>query len=79
MNSATGVGCRGILATDRSLARFLGVVAFPVRLTAHLTFDVRGGPLAGRPLDGAVRRTRLSKEMTGTRRRDRRERPAWPP
>jgi hypothetical protein len=33
----------------------------------RLTFDVRGGPLAGRPLDGGVRRTGLSKEMTGTR------------
>jgi hypothetical protein len=32
-----------------------------------LTFDVRGGPPAGRPLDGVVRRTRLSKGMTGTR------------
>jgi len=32
-----------------------------------LTFDVRGGPPAGRPLDGVVRRATLSKEMTGTR------------
>ena len=35
------------------------------------TFDVRGGPLAGRPLDGVVRRATLSKEMTGTRGRRR--------
>jgi hypothetical protein len=34
-----------------------------------LTFDVRGGPLAGRPLDGGVRRSRVSKEMPGTSKR----------
>ena len=55
MDSATREGRRGILATDRSLVRFLGAVALTARLTAHLTFDVRGGPLAGRPLDGGVR------------------------
>ena len=37
-----------------------------------LTFDVRGGPLAGRPLDGGVRRIRPNSEMTGTRERNRR-------
>jgi hypothetical protein len=46
-----------------------------------LTSDVRGGLrlAARRPLDGDVRRTRLSKGMTGTRYRYRRERLAfWP-
>jgi hypothetical protein len=31
-----------------------------VSATRGLTFDVRGGPLAGRPLDGGVRRRRAS-------------------
>ncbi len=50
-----------------------------VRLGCCLTSDVRGGPLAGRPLDGAVRRTRLSKGMTRTRNLSRRKRVAWRP
>ena len=41
-----------------------------------LTFDVRGLPQAG-PLDGGVRPTRRSKEMTRTRRRHRRKRLAF--
>ena len=34
-------------------------LALPIRETRGLTFDVRGGPLAGRPLDGVVRRRTL--------------------
>jgi hypothetical protein len=41
---------------NRSIpVRFLCVMTFTDCLTVHLTFDVRGGPLAGRPLDGGVR------------------------
>ena len=43
------------MPTVRSLARRFGVKAFTACPYPHLTFDVRGGPLAGRPLDGGVR------------------------
>jgi hypothetical protein len=36
-----------------------------------LTFDVRGGPLAGRPLDGGVRHIGQGTEMPGTQCRHR--------
>ena len=41
-------------ATGKVLKRFPNVVSKDRLRTPHLTFDVRGGPPAGRPLDGGV-------------------------
>ena len=67
------VGARGP-ATGEVLKRFPNAVSKDQLRTPHLTFDVRGGPLAGRPLHGGVRPARPSKEMAGTRHRHRRKR-----
>ena len=57
---------------SREAIRVENKTSFALPSCQSLTFDVRGGPLAGRPLDGGVRRIRSNSEMTETRERNRR-------